>query len=98
MRLALSMCLAAALVLGQTPPPAAASIEGTVTDAITGVPIAAITVSLIGPEILSPVKTDEQGHYLARGLAAGQYLVLAARSAGYAANSMRVRLAPVMKR
>jgi protocatechuate 3,4-dioxygenase beta subunit len=89
----LSAVTVSAMACAQAPPGAMGSIEGTVTDAVSGVPLPAITVTLVGPEILSPVKTDEQGHYVARGLGAGQYLVLGTNAPGYAAGSARVRLA-----
>ena len=94
MRAILALWFAAFPLLAQTPPVAAGSIEGAVTDALTGAPVPELTVNLVAAEVLSPVKTDEQGHFVARGLAAGQYLVLAAQSAGYAPRSVRVRLAP----
>jgi protocatechuate 3,4-dioxygenase beta subunit len=93
MRLLTLLCLAAAPLWAQTTAaPPSASVEGVVTDALTGLPLPEVVVGFNGPGNVPPVKTDEQGRYVGRGLVAAQYQVFVARAAGYSTRSVRVRL------
>ncbi len=82
--------LAAGLAFAQTPP--SASVEGVVTDALTGLPVADTSVSVNGPGNIAPVKTDDKGHFVIRGLAAAQYQIVVLKADGYTTKSTRVRL------
>jgi hypothetical protein len=52
---------------------ALADISGTVTDSVSGLPLANVTVTLVGKEIT--VTTDSDGYYLIEDLEAGAYVV-----------------------
>ncbi len=53
--------------------PEPAEISGTVTDSVSGLPLAGAVINLLSPE--SIVTTDEDGYYLLEELAAGEYVV-----------------------
>jgi len=48
-------------------------ISGTVTDSVSGLPLAGAVINLLSPE--SIVNTDDDGYYLLEELAAGEYVV-----------------------
>ena len=62
----------------------AASIEGQLTNALTGAPVrkADVAVGTVEGTVVKRVLSDANGHYVAAGLADGRYRVAAAR-AGY---------------
>jgi hypothetical protein len=82
--------LFAALLYGQAPAPPGASIEGTIFDAVGGVPLPNVVVSTAARNG-SDIRTDAQGHYAFRGLAGGFYQIYV-RGGGYAPRSAFVRV------
>jgi protocatechuate 3,4-dioxygenase beta subunit len=82
-----------AILAAQTQPAATtlglSSIEGTVTDAVTGAPLPEVRIST--NRNLPPVKTDDQGHYALREIPSAFYQVLATKD-GYAHKASLVRL------
>jgi protocatechuate 3,4-dioxygenase beta subunit len=86
-----TLFLAALLTIGAGAQPAA-RVEGTVTNSVTGAPVAGATVVLEGPEDSYIVESDARGHFSAEDVAAGKYEARAQRD-GYAAPRAKVRLA-----
>jgi protocatechuate 3,4-dioxygenase beta subunit len=78
----------------QTPPPAApvTSIEGVVTDAVTGLPLRDIVV-VANRYGVPDAKTDAQGHYIFPNLTGGFYQIWT-RPEGYVNRSAFVRVLP----
>src|SRR5215831_6335084 len=78
----------------QTPAPAApvTSIEGVVTDAVTGLPLRDIVV-VSNRYGVPDAKTDAQGHYIFPNLTGGFYQILA-RPEGYVNRNAFVRVLP----
>src|SRR6266404_5688143 len=94
MRIAgISLLLFCALARAQNPPKADASIEGTLTDAATSLPIPDIEVRANGPGNPSSAKSDSKGGYIIHGLP-GSYQLFIAPRADYAYKARRVRLLP----
>ena len=67
-------------------------VEGTVTNSVTGTPVAGAAVVLEGPEDSYIVESDARGHFTAQEVAAGKYEARAQRD-GFAAPRAKVRLA-----
>lgn len=88
MRLA-ALALFAALLCAQTPQPSA-SIEGVVSDAVSGAPLPDVVVSTNRSDV-SNVRTDDKGHYAFRNLNSGYYQIFV-RHEGYAGRSAFVRV------
>jgi protocatechuate 3,4-dioxygenase beta subunit len=79
-----------AAMLGAQAPQAGASIEGIVTDAVTGMPLVNAVVSTNRDNVAN-VRTDDRGHYTFRNLNTGFYQVYG-HAEGYASRSSFVRL------
>jgi protocatechuate 3,4-dioxygenase beta subunit len=76
--------------LGAQAPQPGASIEGIVTDAVTGIPLVNVVVSTNRDNVAN-VRTDDKGHYTFRNLNMGFYQIYV-HTEGYAIRSSFVRL------
>jgi 5-hydroxyisourate hydrolase-like protein (transthyretin family) len=79
-----------------TPEPG--TISGTITDAVTGLPISQVMVQVrylspTGPVIASAV-TDQQGNYVTQGVYSGPYTVVAFTDDGYGSSSASIFAPP----
>jgi protocatechuate 3,4-dioxygenase beta subunit len=70
----------------------AGRVEGTVTNSVTGTPVAGAAVVLEGAEDSYIIESDARGHFAAAEVAAGKYEARAQRD-GYAAPRAKVRFA-----
>jgi len=84
--LAISILLPVSVLAAQqaTPnPPATASIEGTLTDAVTGTQIRDMVVTAHGPGNPAPARSSDKGAYRIAGLGTGAYHILVSPDHGY---------------
>ncbi|MBH0156312.1 carboxypeptidase regulatory-like domain-containing protein [Fictibacillus sp. 5RED26] len=79
-----------------TPEPG--TVSGTITDAVTGIPISQVMVQVrylspTGPVIANTV-TDQQGNYVTQGVYSGPYTIVAFTDDGYGSSSASVFVPP----
>ncbi|MET3728315.1 5-hydroxyisourate hydrolase-like protein (transthyretin family) [Fictibacillus halophilus] len=79
-----------------TPEPG--TVSGTITDAVTGLPISQVMVQVrylspTGPVIANTV-TDQQGNYVTQGVYSGPYTIVAFTDDGYGSSSASVFVPP----
>ncbi|HWB82627.1 MAG TPA: carboxypeptidase-like regulatory domain-containing protein [Bryobacteraceae bacterium] len=70
------------------------SLEGTVTEAATGLPVPNLQINAKGAANPPPVLTDAKGHYIFPGLPPGHWMMYTQRARGYLTTIKRLTLSP----